>query len=938
MAMPDIITPTEASGGGELRGPEPSRTTSQRIPRGGAASAASELAASEARHRAMFEHSPLPMWMIDRESFRFIAVNEAAVQHCGYTRDELASMTLADIRSGDDVAAFRPDAASPSGGPKQLCQHRTKDGRILTVETTASDFTLDGKEVRLVLVNDVTERERSAQALKRAEDQLQHAQKMVALGRLAGGVAHDFNNILTVVNSYASFLEDSLELSDTRRDDAAQIRRAADRGSAITRELLAVGSHAVARPRPIDLDELVAGFVPMLRRLVGPGITIVPLRGYAPNVLVDPAQMEQVLMNLAANARDAMPHGGRLTIASREVEIDMETAQLRGLRPGRHAELAVADTGTGMDRATTQQMNGPFVAASQADPGSGLGLAVTQGIVGQAGGATSVYSELGRGSTFRVYLPITEEVAGSERTVAIIPRTLSALRVLVVDAQAEVRAVAARILHEAGCSVLEAATAEEARRICVTHDGSIDLALLDVVLPDAHGAALIRQLRELRPTMKFIQMSGYPAGALASAGAAPDPVLAKPFTPSELRQHVARACPTAGEAAAQLSEVEPASAAAPRRALVADDDEILRRTLGRQLRRAGFEVISVESGAKAIAALETTAFDVVVSDVQMPDGDGLDVLRAIRRIDLDVPVVLITGVPSIATAAAAIEYGAFRFLTKPLDSDAFVKTVEHAARAHALARLRREAFHVSGAHVGVADRAGLEVRFEQAIDGMWMAFQPIVHAGTGALFGVEALMRSSEPSIPNPMALLEAADQLGRLGMLGRKVRALAAAAFAPQLGDVTLFVNLHPEDLYDLDLIARSSPLSMIASRVILEITERASLESTPQLTERLARLRELGFRIAVDDIGAGYSGLSSFTELTPEVVKIDMSLVRDVHKSAVKQRTIRALCQLCRDLGTLVVAEGIETTEERDTLVKLGCDLLQGYLLGRPNRDLPR
>jgi EAL domain-containing protein (putative c-di-GMP-specific phosphodiesterase class I) len=437
--------------------------------------------------------------------------------------------------------------------------------------------------------------------------------------------------------------------------------------------------------------------------------------------------------------------------------------------------------------------------------------------------------------------------------------------------------------------------------------------------------------------MKFVQMSGYPAGALSCAGA-PDNLLAKPFTPSELRQHIARVCRVEGEPAARVTEVEPGAAAATqRRALLADDDAILLRTLARLLRRAGFEVVSVESGSKAIAALEAARFDVVVSDVQMPDGGGLDLLRAVRRIDLDVPVILITGVPSIDAAAAAIEYGVFRFLTKPLDSEGFVKTVEHAARAHALARLRREAFTVSGAHPGAADRAGLEVRFEQALEGMWMAYQPIVHAGTGALFGVEALMRSSEPSIPNPLALLDAADQLGRLGMLGRKVRALAATAFAPQHDSVALFVNLHPDDLYDLDLLEVSSPLSLIARRVILEVTERASLESSPQLTQRLARLRELGFRIAIDDIGAGYSGLSSFTELTPEVVKIDMSMVRDVHKSTVKQRTIRALCQLCRDLGTLVVGEGVETTDERDTLVTLGCDLLQGYLLGRPSRDMP-
>jgi EAL domain-containing protein (putative c-di-GMP-specific phosphodiesterase class I) len=321
----------------------------------------------------------------------------------------------------------------------------------------------------------------------------------------------------------------------------------------------------------------------------------------------------------------------------------------------------------------------------------------------------------------------------------------------------------------------------------------------------------------------------------------------------------------------------------------------------------------------------------------MPDGGGLDLLRAVRRVDLDVPVILMTGQPSLSAAAEAVEYGAFRYLTKPFDMDAFMKTVEHAARAYALAQLRREAFNVNGAHGGVADRAGLEVRFDQALERMWMAFQPIVHARTGALFGMEALLRSSEPSIPTPPALLDAATQLGRLPVIGRKVRTLAAAAVAARTDDVALFVNLHPEDLQDIDLVDESAALTQVASRVILEVTERASLENSPKLAERIARLRELGFRIAVDDIGAGYSGLTSFTELAPEVVKIDMSIVRDVHKSALKQRTISALCRLCREVGTLVVGEGVETLEERDVLVELGCDLLQGYLIARPNRQPP-
>jgi PAS domain S-box-containing protein len=896
------------------------------------------LARSESKYRAMFEQSPLPMWMFDRETLRFVMVNGAAMAHYGYSREEFLSMTLADIRPGEDIAALRADVQHAVGmSVGRMWRHRKKDGTTISVEIRANDFEMDGRSVRLVLITDVSARVEAEQALRKTEDQLRHAQKMEAIGRLAGGVAHDFNNLLTIVHSYACMLEENIEVADPRREDAAEIRRASERASGITRQLLTLSRHSLVAPRSLDLDDVVANFVPMLRRLLGENISIVTHRGNLPKVVADPGQLEQVLMNLAANARDAMPGGGRLTIESRVLDLNEETATVRDQRPGRYVELAVTDTGTGMDAETQSRIFDPFFTTKEIGKGTGLGLAIVHGIVSQAGGSISVYSEPNHGTTFRVQLPVTEATVTVDlQETVVAPRTLPAIRVLVVEDHPDVRNVATRILQDAGCSVIEAATADEARRICVSHEEPIDLVLLDVVLPDARGDVLVRQLRDLRPTLKVVQMSGYPAGALTPSGAFPEQLLTKPFSPAELRAAVARACKISGEIRAQSSLDTTDANASRRRLLLADDDDALRRVVARMLRKATFDVTEVDSGFKAISALESQPFDVVVSDVNMPDGGGMDLLRAVRRVDLDVPVILMTGEPSLAAAAQAVEYGAFRFLTKPLDSAAFMRTVEHAARAHALARLRREAFNASGAHAGVADRAGLEVRFEQAIDGMWMAFQPIVHARTGVLFGVEALMRTTEPSIPTPPALLDAATQLGRLPLVGRKVRSLSGTAITQRKDDISLFVNLHPDDLHDVDLIDEASPLSRVASRVILEVTERASLV-THKLAERVARLRQLGFRIAVDDIGAGYSGLTSFTELMPEVVKIDMSLVRDVHTSALKQRTIGALCRLCHEVGTLVVGEGVETLEEQDTLVHLGCDLLQGYLIGRPNRVLP-
>jgi signal transduction histidine kinase/EAL domain-containing protein (putative c-di-GMP-specific phosphodiesterase class I)/DNA-binding response OmpR family regulator len=771
---------------------------------------------------------------------------------------------------------------------------------------------------------------------------VRRAQKMEALGQLAGGVARDFNNVLTVVQSYACILEDSLGTGDPRHEDAAEIRRAAERASAITRQLLAVSEHSIVAPRAVSLDEIVTQFAPMLRCLVGPQIAIVTQLGDIPPVIADPGQIEQILMNLAVNARDAMTEGGRITIETRALELDDEGASFRELPPGRYVSLAVSDTGRGMDRETQARVFEPFFTTKQdttrqGGTGTGLGLSIVHGIVTQAGGSISAYSEPGRGTTFRVHLPVASDVVLAAPPVpSAAPRVLRPATVLLVDGQNDVRTVAARVLRDAGCRVLEAASADAARRACVSHEGAIDVAVVDVVLPDGRGDALVHQLSDLRPSLGVLMMSGYPAGASSALVARPTDILAKPFTPGELRTAVARALgPVVASAA-------PASARTERgdrrdRVLLVDDDWQLRTVIARTLRKAEFEVVDVDNEARAIAELESRSFDVILSDVYMPDGTGLDLLRAVRRVDLDIPVVLMSGTPDVDSATAAVEYGAFRYLTKPLDRDVAGKVLRHAARTHALARLRRETLAVTGTHAGAVDRAGLEVRFAQAIEHVWMAFQPIVDAKTGALFGVEALLRSAEPSMPGPQQVLDAATQLGLLARVGRRVRSLSGAALASRTDGMNLFVNLHPEDLADIDLVAEEAPLTRIAPRVILEITERASLASSPELAARLARLRKLGFRIAIDDIGAGYSGLTSFTELMPEVVKIDMSLIRDVHTSVLKQRTISALCNLCHDVGCVVVGEGVETREECDSLIALGCDLLQGYLLGRPSRELP-
>jgi EAL domain-containing protein (putative c-di-GMP-specific phosphodiesterase class I)/CheY-like chemotaxis protein len=374
------------------------------------------------------------------------------------------------------------------------------------------------------------------------------------------------------------------------------------------------------------------------------------------------------------------------------------------------------------------------------------------------------------------------------------------------------------------------------------------------------------------------------------------------------------------------------------RILLVDDDGPLKAALGRSLARAGFEIDMAGNVDAAARLLASTPYDVVLSDIAMPGGDGLQLLRLVRERFADLPVVLMTGSPELSTAVKAVALGAFDYLVKPVDTKALLETLGRANVLHRLARLKREALElVSGGGMGAADRVGLEMSFDRALASMWIAYQPIVRTSDHSLFGYEALMRSDEKSLPHPGAILDAAERLNRLHDLGRRVRDLAVSPMAGADENTLLFVNLHASDLADDTLLSAASSFGSLSKRIVLEITERASLDHVADARARIASLRELGFRIAVDDLGAGYAGLTSFATLEPEVVKIDMSLVRGVDSNATKQKLVQSVVSLCKDLGMLIVAEGIETKAERDVLVSLGCDLLQGYLLGRPAKAFP-
>jgi len=373
------------------------------------------------------------------------------------------------------------------------------------------------------------------------------------------------------------------------------------------------------------------------------------------------------------------------------------------------------------------------------------------------------------------------------------------------------------------------------------------------------------------------------------------------------------------------------------RILVVDDDEIVRRTCERVLRHDGWTVVVAEDGKSALAFVSEYdgVIDCVLSDIKMPGIDGFALVDALRESDEDLPVLLMTGDPSLDGAVRALDSGAVSYISKPFAPEALAASVARAARRHGVARMRRnaEAFHRTLFPSGIDDRQELERRFQNALDTAWMAYQPIVDSSRGGVFAYEALLRTDEPSLRRPDVLIGAAERLDRVRELGRTVRSRVARQLPDAPPDAAIFVNVHGLELLDEALFDPRAELSRHASRIVLEITERIGLDEVAA-PHRVAALRQLGYRIAIDDLGAGYAVLGALATLEPDIVKLDMSLVRDIETSPTKQRVVGALGTLCKELGSRVVAEGVESQAERHAITSAGIELIQGFLVGRPER----
>jgi EAL domain-containing protein (putative c-di-GMP-specific phosphodiesterase class I) len=376
------------------------------------------------------------------------------------------------------------------------------------------------------------------------------------------------------------------------------------------------------------------------------------------------------------------------------------------------------------------------------------------------------------------------------------------------------------------------------------------------------------------------------------------------------------------------------------RVLIVDDDESVRQSVKRVLEASHINVTTVGNAVDALGLIHVNQFDAIVTDIVMPTMGGLEFLHLIRERDQELPVIILTGYPTLDSAVLAIKEGSFRYMMKPYAADELCATVSEAAAMYRLTVLKRLAFeNRQSAAWTTGALSQLTVKFDEAISGLWMAFQPIIDWPNREVFGYEALVRTNSKEMGNPGLLFDAAERLGRVHDLGRRIRSQVASAICRAPPDTAIFVNLHSADLNDDELFSADSALSQYAQRVVLEVTERASLEQVQDVQGAMARLRKLNYRIAVDDLGAGYAGLSSFSQLEPDVVKLDMSLIREIDASKRKTSIVRSMIAVCaRDLGTKVVCEGVETEAERNTLQSIGATLLQGYLFGRPEREFGR
>ena len=503
------------------------------------------LRESEQRYRELYENVPTMNFTIDASGTVLLA-NNAAIEQLGYTLEELSGQSVLKVFYEDDRPAVleQLNACLQSPGRVFTWELRKvrKDGGILWVREVARTMQeSDGNTVILIACQDITE-------IRKLEAQLRHMQKMDAIGQFAGGIAHDFNNILTAIVGYGHIALMKMAADDPQRLNIEHMLKAADRAAHLTQNLLVLSRKQIMDKKPADLNEIIRMVEKLLLRIIGEDIKVETiLHEGAIDVFADSGQIEQVLMNLATNARDAMPECGTFTIATEVIDIDDEFIKIHGYgKPGAYALITVTDTGTGMDEATRERIFEPFFTTKEFGKGTGLGLSIVYGIIKQHDGYINCYSEIGKGTALKIYLPVFKTEAVKEampaETVGI-PPARGTETILLAEDEESVRRLIRDVLKESGYRVIEADDGEEAVSKFMENKDTIDLLLLDVVMPKMSGREAYEIIKKVKPEIKLLMTSGYSADFISKKRMLEEGLnfLAKPMSPANLLKKVREA-------------------------------------------------------------------------------------------------------------------------------------------------------------------------------------------------------------------------------------------------------------------------------------------------------------------------------------------------------------------------------------------------------------
>jgi PAS domain S-box-containing protein len=616
------------------------------------------------RFESILDHAPMLIYVKDLEG-RYVVSSLRHRELLGKTREEIIGKTDEEIFGPGSATPFRAND-SAALAEQSAIQFEETDPRSSRTYLSIKYLLYDasGKPNAVCgIATDITES-------KQLQERLQTSQRLEAVGLLAGGVAHDFNNLLTVMNGYCEMLLGGIASDSPLRPSLAEIRMAGERAAALTAQLLAFSRKQIVEPTVLNPGHLVTDLEKMLRRLIGEHIEMVThVAPDVSNVTADAGQLQQILMNLVLNARDAMSSGGTLLIEIQNAVFDRDyVAQKPDVRPGRYVMLAVSDTGVGMTPEVQARVFEPFFTTKEQGKGTGLGLASVYGMVKQSGGWIWVYSELGRGTTFKVYLPrVDEPVPAMEAQVK--TDVHGDETVLVVEDQAEVRTLAVTALRKYGYTVHEAASGAAALLFCKGFGDPLQLLVTDVVMPGMNGHELARQVIELRPGLKVLLMSGYSESAVPQQGLleAEMGYLQKPFTPELLAEKVREVLGPHRDVKGTI--------------LIVDDDDSIRRLLRYSLTSDGYAVMEAGNGRQAMQQITQNAdIDLMITDLVMPEQEGIETIRMVRKVRPDLKVIAMSGAAGGSYLGSATMLGASASLQKPFSTGELLRTVRDVLR------------------------------------------------------------------------------------------------------------------------------------------------------------------------------------------------------------------------------------------------------------------